>query len=379
MAEQNLEQAQEQEQSVQEAQAAPQKKKKEKKKRRKIRHPFLKAFGLLLLLAVLGIGGFVGFTALRQQYTVTYQGYRAYAGSITDTLEYSSKVQLIDTSFVTAESAGKVRTVYVAEGDTVKEGQRLLRLSTGETVTSPIDGTVNSISVKADDEVKAGDMLVQVADFSRLQILFSFSEYDVPDVQVGTQCQVTVTATSQVLTAAVTSIDYTSTSRGSIAYYTGKLVLEEIPDGLLPGMQVTVNVSKTLAENTVVLSTDALSFDDTNQAYVYLQQEDGSMTEQQVSLGEKNDDYVQITAGLADGDVVYVKQEAESVTATSLLSGIMSSLGGGGASQPTTNRGNGSGWSGGGNGGGWSGGSGGGGMPSGGGGGGMPSGGGGMR
>ena len=339
MDEQELKQAGVPEEQTPETTPKTQKKpKKAKKKRRKIRHLGLKIFLSLLLVLILGGGGFLGFTALKAKYTTVYQGYTAQAGSITDTLEYSSSLQLIDSCTYTAEKDGKVRAIYVSEGDTVTEGQRLMRLSTGQTITADIDGKVNSISVKVDDEVKSGDQLIQIADFSRLQVTFSFSEYDVPKVKVGTAVQVVTTATNQTFDATVTSIDYTSTSRGSIAYYTGKVILN-VTDGLYPGMQVTVNVPETLATDTVILSTDALSFDDSNHAYVYLQQEDGSMTEKQVTLGAKNDDYVQISEGLSDGDIVYVKQETET-TAAGLFATMMSSFSSGSGSGQST-RGNG--------------------------------------
>lgn len=326
---------------------------KPKKKRKKIQHLGRKIFFGILLTLVVAIGGFMGYMTVRAKYTTVYQGYKVSSGSISDDLEYSSSFRLMDSYTYVAESDSKVRAIYVAEGDSVTKGQRLMRLSSGQTVTADIDGKVNTISVKVNDEVTAETQLIQIADFSRLMVRFTFSEYDVPKVKVGTEVQVVTTATKQTFNAKVTSVDYSSTSRGSIAYYTGKLEIN-VTEGLYPGMQVKVKVPQTLASDTLILSTDALSFDDSNKPYVFVKQEDGSMTEKYVTLGEKNDDYVQITDGLTAGDTVYAKQETETTTASlfgSMLSGLGGGQSGGSSNRPSGN------WPSGGGSGNWSGGS----------------------
>ena len=60
---------------------------------------------------------------------------------------------LKDSATYTASSAGTVRNVYVQNGDRVKKGDRLVRLSNGTLCTADFDGTVNMVSVKAGDEV----------------------------------------------------------------------------------------------------------------------------------------------------------------------------------------------------------------------------------
>ena len=63
-----------------------------------------------------------------------------------------------------------------------------------------------------------------------------------------------------------------------------------------------------------------------NSAFVYKQAEDGSMTEQPVTVGVSNGNYVEIRSGVSEGETVYavVKQEEES-TLGGILSGIFGS------------------------------------------------------
>ena len=72
-------------------------------------------------------------------------------------------------------------------------------------------------------------------------------------------------------------------------------------------------------ENVVILKMDALSFDPTNQAYVWMMDDSGELQQVNVEVGINNGSYVEIRSGLSDGDTVYVEAQEEE-TATGLLS-----------------------------------------------------------
>ena len=61
-----------------------------------------------------------------------------------------------------------------------------------------------------------------------------------------------------------------------------------------------------------------------------MESEDGGMERVYVETGVDNDNYVEITSGLADGDTVYVVEE----TQVSSAGGLLGSLFGGGGGMP---------------------------------------------
>lgn len=275
------------------------------KKRR--RHPVRRVIVTLLVLAVLGLVGFNVYSGLKAEYTVTYMPYTATTGSIFNALSISANVSVKDSETHTAAAAATVRSIRVAEGDYVKKDDVLLRLSTGGSVKAGIDGRVNRIYVAEGDEVAAGAELCQIADFDHMEVSMRVDEYDIGSVQVGQECTITTTATEQTFTSKIKNIDYISTSTGTVAYYTALCDLEVKPeDSVYPGMQVTVSIPQESAENVVVLREDALSFDETNSAFVYLKGEGDEMTPQKVTVGVSNGNYVEIKDGIASGDTVYV-------------------------------------------------------------------------
>ena len=107
-------------------------------------------------------------------------------------------------------------------------------------------------------------------------------------------------------------------------------------------MQVTVTIPLEVAEDVVILNMNALSFDETNSAYVLKYNDAGELERVDVEVGVSNGSYVEIVSGLSEGDEVYVEveEDASSDGLSGLLSGMFGStemnapggMGGGGFS-----------------------------------------------
>ena len=76
-------------------------------------------------------------------------------------------------------------------------------------------------------------------------------------------------------------------------------------------MQATVTIPKEEVTDVVILKMDAVSTAIDNSAYVYVQTEDGTMTEQPITVGVSNGNYVEIKEGLTEGETVYVVAKTE--------------------------------------------------------------------
>ena len=249
--------------------------------------------------------GVVWLGMLKQEYTVTYDAYTASIGSISNALSFSGNLGLVNSADYTASASTTVRAVYVAVGDNVQKGDKLLRLANGTTISAEFDGRVNTLSVEEGDEVKSGDALIQVADFTHMQVIFRIDEYDIADVSIGQACTVTATATERSFDSKIASIDYIS-SGGSVAYYSA-VAYVDVGEGIYPGMQVTLSIPQEEARDVVVLKMDALSFDETNSAYVWMYGDTGELERVDVEVGVSNGNYVEIVSGLSEGDEVVVK------------------------------------------------------------------------
>ena len=313
---------------------------------RKKKHILRKILLTLLVLLVLAGAALFAVDKLQQKYTVTYDAYTAARGTISNSLSFSGTLQLRSSAAYTANASTSVRSVFTKVGETVKKGDKLLRLLNGQTVEAEFDGRVNQMNVKEGDNVAAGDELVQVADFEHMKVSIRVDEYDINDVRVGDACRVTTTATEKTFDSVIADINYISSSSGQVAYYTATAFVDvKAEDGVYPGMQVTVTIPQEEATNVVVLKMDAISFDETNKAFVYTMNEAGELGKTYIETGVSNGNYVEIRSGLNENDTVYaVTETAAGSTVNGLLSGI---FGGqwfnGGGRQNMTNRQNGQG------------------------------------
>lgn len=281
---------------------------------------------LIVLVVCLGLA--VGaarlflLPSLRASATTTYGSYTATTGTISNAMSFSGNVGVQNSETFTASAAGTVREIYVTEEQEVKSGDRLMRLTGGQTLKASFDGRVNSISVEEGDEVAAGATLMQVVDFNDLTISMRVDEYDISNVYVGQECEVNITALDLKFDSELSHIDRISSSGGGTAYYTVTAAVT-VTDDVLPGMQATVTIPEEEAVDAVILNKDALSFDETNSAYVLMQDESGEMERVYVETGVDNDNYVEIVSGLEDGDTVYVVEKTQVSGASGLLSGLL--------------------------------------------------------
>ncbi|MGN0971853.1 MAG: efflux RND transporter periplasmic adaptor subunit [Aristaeellaceae bacterium] len=311
-----------------------------KKKRGRILKKIL-VWALVLAAAILVVR-FVVWPRLDKGATTTYNSYTARIGTISNALSFSGSVQVQNNETITSSGAATVRQVYVSEGDRVTRDQRLMRLSDGTTVKASFDGEVNQLNVAAGDEVSANTSLIQIVDFENMQVSMRVDEYAITELSVGQSCQISITALGQTFDSEIAYINRISSGGGSTAYYTVTAELTA-SGGVLPGMAATVTIPQEEAVDCVILNRDALSFAQDNSAYVLMQDASQTMQQVPVTLGVDNDNYVEITSGLSDGDVVYAVAASKDDSASGLLSSLFSSLGGGmqpAAGAPTQNNGN---------------------------------------
>ena len=246
---------------------------------------------------------------------------------------------------VVAQTSGEVTDVYVTAGCRVSAGTALAELG-GESarnalenaaislenaqlslqraqealdnyiITAPISGTVIEKNFKAGDKLEGIDAgaLAVIYDLSRLKLEMNVSELEIGQVQAGQEVEITAEAIpGQTFLGTVDRVSINGTTTNGFTTYPVTILLSEYGD-LNPGMNVstdivvervtgalTVPVSAVSSGGTVLvagegaLSPDGLTVADLSRA-----------ESRTVTLGASSEEYVQITSGLEEGDVVLV-------------------------------------------------------------------------
>jgi len=170
-------------------------------------------------------------------------------------------------------------------------------------VRAPFDGIVYSLPVKLGAFVQAGDLLLHEADLSYVLVRGYVDEPDIGRLQAGQKVEVTWDALpGRTWTGVVSTIPSTVKLRVSRNVGDMTCTVDNHDLRLLPNVNVGVTVVVAERENVLTLQRDALRTDD-SKLYVYRILEH-RLKRQNVDVSLQNLTQVEITAGLAEGDIV---------------------------------------------------------------------------
>lgn len=266
-----------------------------KKKRKWIR------WVVLLLLAALLVLGFVRLN--QQTKSAAYTEVTATEGDLTTYYNFDGLVRAPSIQTLTAGEAGTVRTVYVQQNQQVRKGDRIYRLDGGETVKADLSGEVTGLFVKEGDVVTAGMTVAEIIDMDRLEVELDVDEYDVKAVTPGTPVSVTILATDEQIDGQVSALNKNGTASGDLSYYTVTVPVSGLK-GAYPGMQVSAKVLRDQAIGAVLLRLDAVQFDEYNKPFVYMASGEEEPSRVPVTVGMSDGITCEITSGLSAGDTV---------------------------------------------------------------------------
>lgn len=274
-------------------------------------------------------------------------------------------------STVTASASGTVVAVNAAEGSAVSKNQVILTLGGDDlddqlqsasdnlrnaelsmesvqdqlenyTITAPISGTIVDKRYKAGETVEGGSTLCVIYDLSYLEMTLNIDELDISSVEVGQSVQITADAVEGMeYEGVITKVSVAGTTSGGITSYPVTIRLDET-EGLRPGMNVDAEIvieeaadvlsipNAAVERNSLVLVTSESPSavnaveQEAPEGYVYVQ----------VETGISDDDYIQITGGLQEGDTVAYIQKSASSSSEMMMGmpggGMGGGMGGGG-------------------------------------------------
>lgn len=256
----------------------------------------------VLLLIVLVVALALSLSKTTQ--SVAYTQMEVTSGDLVTYYNFDGVVKADRAQTIAAAQGGTVDTVYVERNQQVKEGDRLVKFEGGEVIRADIDGEITSLPIAKGDVVTAGEKVCEIIDMEKLSVALNVDEYDVRAVTPGTTAEITVLATDTVYTGEIVSLDKNGTASGDLSYYTAEAELGET-DGVYPGMQVSAKVLRGQALGASIVRMEAIAFDEYNQPYVLMYAADGKSTVQKpVTVGISDGVYAEIIDGVSAGDIV---------------------------------------------------------------------------
>ena len=269
---------------------------------------------------------------------------------------------------LTASIGGTVTAINAPEGSTVSKNQAVVTLGGDDlndqiqnasdnlrnaelsmkrtqkqldnyTITSPISGTIVDKAYKAGDTIESGKTLCTIYDLSYLEMTLNIDELDINAISVGQSVQITADAIEgETFTGVVTKVSVAGTTTGGTTTYPVTIQIDE-PGDLWPGMNVDAVIMVAESKDALAVPTGAvnrgntvlITADSPSAANALDQQAPDGYVYVSVETGISNDDFIEITSGLQEGDTVaYVPTTSGSGDTYYYMGGDMNGGGPGG-------------------------------------------------
>ena len=217
----------------------------------------------------------------------------------------------------------------------------LLAIYRDGAVLAKMDGLVSSVEYDENTFTSAVEnQILTLYPQKQMSITISVDETDILSLKEGQEAEIEVSSVSEdTFTGTVTEISKVADTSTGVTRYSAEVTLDR-EEGMLAGMTANVNVRIQGTENALIIPVDALHQNSASY-YVYTAYDseahryDGRV---EVTIGMQNDDYVEITSGLNEGDTVYyTESESFSIMDMFAMAGAM----GGGMSSGGSSRGGG--------------------------------------
>ncbi len=218
-----------------------------------------------------------------------------------------------------------------------------------DTITAPISGTIENLTNQNGDSLQSGKTLATIMDLTHMQLQVPVDELDISKVKVGQTVNITVDdVPGKTYSGTVATVPDQGTTTNNVTDYT---VIVNINDctGLKLGMNANVTINVQSKSNVLMVPSEAITTRN-GSSFVMVPASTSSNSGNsntgnssngsskrggfssagklvQVQTGISNQDYVEVTSGLSDGEKVLV--QLPNVSTTSSSSGRSGGFGGG--------------------------------------------------
>ena len=181
----------------------------------------------------------------------------------------------------------------------------------GATIIAPFDGVISGVGVDVGDRVftsaYGADVIALLLDPSRAELDATADEIDIDQLELGQRATVTFDALPGVeVSGEVLSISPGGKSQAGVVSFPVKLSLESNPGGRLKeSMSAVADIVTERRENVLMVPNRAVTMRVGEQVVQVVV--NGETQERVVTTGISNDQWTEITGGLADGERVLVK------------------------------------------------------------------------
>lgn len=260
-----------------------------------------------------GMTGKGGFGGGRGNTTFTVRSVEAKAETLTDYVITNGEVQSQSAVEVFPSMGGKVAQINVMLGSHVNRGDVIAKVDPSEPgtryalspVEAPISGSIVSSPMKVGTKVTTNSAITMIGDVDNLQVSAPVPERFVAELKTGLKAEVTLEAYPGVVFTATVSrvspvVDATTRTKEIILNFDKK------DSRVNAGMFAKIKLYTTKYADKLVVPADAVVTNDNGASYLFVVNDNCTVSRREVETGKSVDSLIQVTDNLVAGErVVY--------------------------------------------------------------------------
>lgn len=234
-------------------------------------------------------------------------------GDITTYYSFSGSIESKNKQSEYASKPIQIKEIDVIEGQSVKKDDVLMKTVAGDSIKATIDGEVSKIYVEKDQQLMNGSQLIDVIDYTNLQLKVQVDEYDIKAVTKDKSAIVTINALNKDLTGTVTDISKEGVYQNGVTYFTATIALP-VDSDLRVGLSADAKILNQSVKDVVILPMSAIQFDADNLPYIFMKGDKRLNKMVDVTLGINDGTNVEIKSGINSTDTVLVPKQTTTTT-----------------------------------------------------------------
>jgi HlyD family secretion protein len=173
-------------------------------------------------------------------------------------------------------------------------------------VTAPIGGVITAVNNSNGDSAQSSKSVLTIVDMSSMKIKVSVDELDIGKIKIGQKSVIKFDALKdKSFEGAVEAIAETGTTSNNVTTYEVIVSIKD-PSGIKLGMNANVNILVESKENALVIPAAAL-VEKNGEKFVKVESSDNSSSLVAIKTGIENENYIEITEGLKEGDKIQIQ------------------------------------------------------------------------
>ncbi|EGW41301.1 HlyD family efflux transporter periplasmic adaptor subunit [Desulfosporosinus sp. OT] len=235
----------------------------------------------------------------------SYTEVKPATGNLVTNYSFTGSVEAKNRQTVFADKTMQIKEIKVQEGQKISTDTVLMTTVMGEEIKSEISGEVSSIDAAENAQLMPGAKLIDIVDYSDLQLKVQVDEYDLSAVSTGKDATVTIHALNKDVSGKITDVSKEGEYANGVTNFTATISLPK-DNNLRVGMSAEAKVINQSVSDVVLLPMSAIQFDADNTPYVLLKESTNSPKTVKITLGLNDGVHAEIKSGVTTNDTVLV-------------------------------------------------------------------------